>query len=46
VVDGGWVTAAAYLGSERRHHMLKLLHTKESVDEKKQAVEEFLRRDL
>lgn len=46
LVDGGWVTAAAYLGNERRHHMLQLLRAKESAEEKKEAVEEFLRRHL
>jgi 3alpha(or 20beta)-hydroxysteroid dehydrogenase len=44
LVDGGWAAAAAYLGTERRHHMLQLLRAKDSAAEKKEAVEEFLRR--
>jgi NAD(P)-dependent dehydrogenase (short-subunit alcohol dehydrogenase family) len=44
VVDGGWVSAAPYLGNDRRHHMLQLLRTKEAVKEKKEAVEEFFQR--
>ncbi len=31
VVDGGWVSAAPYLGNERANHMLKLLSTKEKI---------------
>jgi NAD(P)-dependent dehydrogenase (short-subunit alcohol dehydrogenase family) len=46
VVDGGWVTAAPYLSDDRRHHMLQILRTKEAVEEKRDAVEEFLRRHL
>jgi NAD(P)-dependent dehydrogenase (short-subunit alcohol dehydrogenase family) len=32
VVDGGWFSSAPYLGNERSHNMLKLLRTKERVD--------------
>jgi 3alpha(or 20beta)-hydroxysteroid dehydrogenase len=31
VVDGGWFTAAPYLGNERSHHMLDLLKKKEQA---------------
>lgn len=46
VVDGGWVTAAPYLSGDRRHHMLDLLRAKEAAKDKKEAVEEFMRRHL
>jgi NAD(P)-dependent dehydrogenase (short-subunit alcohol dehydrogenase family) len=46
LVDGGWATAASYLGNDRRHHMLQLLRAKDSAAEKKEAVEEFFRRHL
>jgi NAD(P)-dependent dehydrogenase (short-subunit alcohol dehydrogenase family) len=32
VVDGGWVSAAPYLGNERTSNMLKLLKTKEKIE--------------
>jgi NAD(P)-dependent dehydrogenase (short-subunit alcohol dehydrogenase family) len=32
IVDGGWVSAAPYLGNERGHHMLTLLKAKEKID--------------
>jgi hypothetical protein len=35
VVDGGWFSSAPYLGNERSHHMLSLLHKKEALEEKK-----------
>jgi NAD(P)-dependent dehydrogenase (short-subunit alcohol dehydrogenase family) len=31
VVDGGWVSAAPYLGNERANNMLKLLRAKEKI---------------
>ncbi|MFC5835297.1 SDR family NAD(P)-dependent oxidoreductase [Nonomuraea insulae] len=31
VVDGGWFTAAPYLGNERSHHMLDLMKKKEGI---------------
>ena len=37
IVDGGWSSAAAYLGNERSHHLLSLL-------EKKEQLQEFLQR--
>jgi NAD(P)-dependent dehydrogenase (short-subunit alcohol dehydrogenase family) len=43
VVDGGWFSSAPYLGNERSHHMLTLLHAKEAVQEKKEAVQAFLK---
>jgi hypothetical protein len=46
VVDGGWVSSAAYLGNERPHHMLSLLHTKKVIHEKKEGVLDFLKRHL
>ncbi|MEV3985367.1 hypothetical protein [Nonomuraea sp. NPDC049758] len=36
VVDGGWFTAAPYLGNERSRHMLSLL--------KKKGIQGFFRR--
>ncbi|MFI8423755.1 SDR family NAD(P)-dependent oxidoreductase [Streptomyces sp. NPDC085479] len=33
VVDGGWFSAAPYLGNERTHHMLGVLKEKEKVEE-------------
>lgn len=33
VVDGGWFSAAPYLGNERSHHMLTLMRTKAHVQE-------------
>ena len=44
VVDGGWFSSAPYLGNERSHHMLQLLHAKEEMHEKKEAVHEYLKR--
>lgn len=32
VVDGGWFSSAPYLGNERSHDMLGLLHKKEKVE--------------
>jgi NAD(P)-dependent dehydrogenase (short-subunit alcohol dehydrogenase family) len=46
VVDGGWFSSAPYLGNERSHHMLQLLHEKEKLSEKKEAVHDFLHRHL
>jgi NAD(P)-dependent dehydrogenase (short-subunit alcohol dehydrogenase family) len=46
VVDGGWFSSAPYLGNERSHHMLTLLHAKEEVQEKKEEVKGFLKRFL
>jgi hypothetical protein len=37
IVDGGWSSAAAYLGNERSHYLLGLL-------EKKEQLQEFLQR--
>jgi hypothetical protein len=42
VVDGGWFSSAPYLANERSHHMLSLLHAKDSVQEKKE--EAFFKR--
>ena len=33
VVDGGWFSAAPYLGNERSHHMLSLMDKKEQLEE-------------
>jgi hypothetical protein len=44
VVDGGWFSSAPYLGNERSHHMLELLHAKDAAVENKEAVEEFFKR--
>jgi NAD(P)-dependent dehydrogenase (short-subunit alcohol dehydrogenase family) len=44
VVDGGWFSSAPYLGNERSHHMLELLHAKDAAQEKKEVVEEFFKR--
>lgn len=44
VVDGGWFSSAPYLGNERSHHMLALLHAKEELEEKKEEVEAFFKR--
>ena len=44
VVDGGWFSSAPHLGNERSHHMLKILHAKDEVQEKKEAVDEFFKR--
>jgi NAD(P)-dependent dehydrogenase (short-subunit alcohol dehydrogenase family) len=46
VVDGGWFSSAPYLGNERSHHMLTLLHTKDELEEKKEEVEAFFKRYL
>jgi NAD(P)-dependent dehydrogenase (short-subunit alcohol dehydrogenase family) len=46
VVDGGWFSSAPYLGNERSHHMLSLLHAKDELQEKKEEVEEFFKRYL
>jgi NAD(P)-dependent dehydrogenase (short-subunit alcohol dehydrogenase family) len=43
VVDGGWFSSAPYLGNERSHHMLSLLHTKDELQEKEE-VEAFFHR--
>ncbi len=32
VVDGGWFTAAPYLGNERQNNMLGLIKKKEGVE--------------
>jgi NAD(P)-dependent dehydrogenase (short-subunit alcohol dehydrogenase family) len=46
VVDGGWFSSAPYLGNERSHHMLELLHAKEALHEKKEEVKDLLKRFL
>jgi NAD(P)-dependent dehydrogenase (short-subunit alcohol dehydrogenase family) len=46
VVDGGWFSSAPYLGNERSHHMLSLLHAKDELQEKKEEVEAFFKRYL
>jgi NAD(P)-dependent dehydrogenase (short-subunit alcohol dehydrogenase family) len=44
VVDGGWFSSAPYLGNERGHHMLGLLHAKEELQKKKEEMKDFLQR--
>jgi NAD(P)-dependent dehydrogenase (short-subunit alcohol dehydrogenase family) len=44
IVDGGWFSSAPYLGNERSHHMLSLLHAKDTAQEKKEQVEAFFKR--
>jgi NAD(P)-dependent dehydrogenase (short-subunit alcohol dehydrogenase family) len=44
VVDGGWFSSAPYLGNERSHHMLNILHAKEELQDKKDEVEAFFKR--
>lgn len=43
VVDGGWFTAAPYLGNERAHHMLRILEARDELQEKKDQMLEFFR---
>jgi NAD(P)-dependent dehydrogenase (short-subunit alcohol dehydrogenase family) len=40
VVDGGWFSSAPYLTTERSHHMLQLLDTKDKVEN---VVDDFLK---
>jgi NAD(P)-dependent dehydrogenase (short-subunit alcohol dehydrogenase family) len=42
VVDGGWFSSAPYLGNERSHHMLALLHAKDELHEKKEEARDWL----
>jgi hypothetical protein len=46
VVDGGWFSSAPYLTNERSHNMLTLMKKKEEMREKKEEVQEFLKRFL
>ena len=38
--------SAPYLGNERSHHMLELLHAKEELHEKKEEAKNLLKRFL
>jgi hypothetical protein len=46
VVDGGWFSSAPYLGNERSHRMLELLHAKEELREKIEEAKDLLKRFL
>jgi hypothetical protein len=46
VVDGGWFSSAPYLGNERSHRMLELLHAKEELREKTEEAKDLLKRFL
>jgi hypothetical protein len=41
VVDGGWFSAAPYLGNERSRHMLTLMMMKKKREELQQFLQRF-----